>query len=124
MFDKEFIRPILLRIDETIEKIITRTARIHTPDYFASTPEGMERLDSIAMRFFAIGESLNTVDRITAGTLLAKHPEIDWSAVKGFHDHLARQCFDIDAEQVFRVCKQDLEPLSIAIKQMIGEMTE
>jgi hypothetical protein len=37
MFDKELVRTILLQIDEAIERIITRTARIHTSDYFAST---------------------------------------------------------------------------------------
>lgn len=40
---------ILLRIDEAIEKIKNRTARIHTRDYFGSTPQAIERLDSIAM---------------------------------------------------------------------------
>lgn len=71
MFDKDLVRTILLQIDEAIEKILTRTARIHTSDHFANTPEGMEKLDSVAMLFIAIGESLKNIDKITGGTLLS-----------------------------------------------------
>jgi uncharacterized protein with HEPN domain len=122
MFDKDLVRTILLQIDEAIAKIKTRTAHVHIPDYFTSTPEGVERLDSIAMLFIAIGESLKNVDRITGGTLLLEYPEIDWTGVKGFRDIIAHHYFDIDAEQVFWICKHSLEPLSATIKNMINEL--
>ncbi len=79
MFDRDLVRSILLQVDEAIEKIRARTGHIHTPDYFIGTPEGMEKLDAVAMLFIAIGESLKNIDKITGGTLLAKHPEIDWT---------------------------------------------
>ena len=72
--------------------------------------------------FIAIGESLKNIDKITAGALLAKYPEIDWTGVKGFRDIIAHHYFDIDAEQVFWICKHNLEPLSVTIKKMILEM--
>lgn len=124
MFDKELVRSILLQIDEAIEKIKNRTARIHTPDYFGSTPQAMERLDSVAMLFIAIGESLKNIDKITGGSLLSKYPETDWTGVKGFRDIIAHHYFDIDAEQIFWICKNELEPLSATIKKMIGELSE
>jgi len=39
--------------------------------------------------------------------------------VKGFRDIIAHHYFDIDAEQVFWMCKHSLEPLSLTIKKMI-----
>jgi uncharacterized protein with HEPN domain len=122
MFDKDLVQAILLQIDEAIEKIRQRTAHIKSPDYFTSAPEGVEKLDGIAMLFIAIGESLKNIDKITAGTLLSKYPEIDWTGVKGFRDIIAHHYFDIDAEQVFWICKHNLEPLSVTIKKMIQEM--
>jgi len=124
MFDRDLIRSILLQVDEEIGKIKARTGHIHTSDYFAGTPEGMEKLDAVAMLFIAIGESLKNVDKITGGTLLTKHPEIDWTGVKGFRDIIAHHYFDIDAEQVFWILKHNLEPLSRTIKTMIEELAE
>ncbi len=123
MFDKELVCSMLLEIDQAIEKISYRTAQIESAEYFASSPEGIERLDGIAMLFLAIGESLKNIDRVTDGTLLAKYPQIDWAGIKGFRDIIAHHYFDIDAEQVFWICKHNLVPLSNAIKKIIKEIT-
>lgn len=123
MFDKELVCSMLLEIDQAIEKISYRTAQIESAEYFASSPEGIERLDGIAMLFLAIGESLKNIDRVTDGTLLAKYPQIDWAGIKGFRDIIAHHYFDIDAEQIFWICKHNLVPLSNAIKIIIKEIT-
>ncbi|NLW35634.1 MAG: hypothetical protein GXY80_09175 [Syntrophorhabdus aromaticivorans] len=83
MSDKDLVRAILLQIDEALDKIKHRAEKIDSADYFTNSPEGMERLDGIAMLFIAIGESLKNIDKITEGRLLADYPEIDWSGVKG-----------------------------------------
>jgi len=119
MFDTRLVQSILIQIDEAIEKIRSRTRDIESADYFTASPEGMERLDGIAMLFIAIGESLKNIDKITEGSLLADYPDIDWTGVKGFRDIIAHHYFDIDAEQVFWICKHNLEPLAKTIKQMI-----
>jgi uncharacterized protein with HEPN domain len=121
MFDKDLVRSMLIEIDQAIEKISYRTAEVESADYFTGSPQGMERLDGIAMLFIAIGESLKNIDKITGGALLVKYPEIDWAGVKGFRDIIAHHYFDIDADQVFWICKHDLIPLSAIIKRMIQE---
>jgi uncharacterized protein with HEPN domain len=122
LFDKDLLRSMLLEIDQAIEKIAYRTARIENADYFTSSPEGMERLDGIAMLFLAIGESLKNVDKITGSALLSKYPEIDWTGIKGFRDIIAHHYFNIDAEQVLWICRHNLAPLSATIKRMIAEL--
>lgn len=101
-----------------------RTALVDTPDFFTSTPEGLEKLDAVAMLFIAIGESLKNIDKITGGTLFAKHPEIDWAGIKGLRDIIAHHYFDIDAEQIFWILKNNLQPFSAVIKKMIEEMAQ
>jgi uncharacterized protein with HEPN domain len=91
MFDGDLALTILVQVDEAIQKLLYRSAQAEGPDYFTNTPEGMERLDGIAMLFIAIGESLKNLDKISDGTLLSKHSEIDWAGVKGFRDIIAHQ---------------------------------
>ena len=121
MFDAVLVREILLQIDKAIEKIRYRSAQVDTADYFTGTPEGMERLDGIAMLFIAIGESLTHIDKIPGGGLLSNYSEVDWTGVKVLRDIIAHHYFDIDAEQILWLCKNSLEPLSVTIREMLGD---
>jgi len=55
------------------------------------------------MLFMAIGETVKKVDKITAGALFSKYPDIDWKGAKGFRDIIAHQYFDVDHEEVFSI---------------------
>ncbi len=92
---------------------------IQSANDFTDTPAGMEKLDSVCMLFMAIGDALKKVDKITAGKLLSKHPEIDWRGAIGFRDIIAHHYFDIDAEQVFWICENEISTLSTTVKKMI-----
>ena len=65
---------------------------------------------------------MKNLDKITGGTLLSQHSEIDWTGAMGFRDIIAHHYFDIDAEQVFWICSHELGPLSGAIKSMMKEL--
>jgi hypothetical protein len=84
MFDKDLVLSVLSQIDDALETIASRAARIQSPDDFTGSPSGMEKLDSICLLFMAIGEALKNVDRITGGALLSQYPEIDWKGAMGF----------------------------------------
>jgi len=90
-YDAELVGSILGQIEEALDTIRLRTRSIQRPDDFTATPEGREKLDSVCMRFMAIGEALKRVDRITDGALLARHPEVDWKGAIGFRDIIAHQ---------------------------------
>jgi len=122
MFDKDLVLSILTQIDEALEKIAGRAARIRSADDFTGSPAGSEKLDSICMLFMAIGEALKNIDKITGGALLSQYPEIDWKGAIGFRDLIAHHYFDIDAEQVFWICAHEVRPLSATIKRMIEEL--
>ncbi len=111
MFDKELIQNILLKIFDATQKIFDRSLSIRDAEGFSSSPEGMERFDSICMLFIAIGESLKQIDKITDKEFLKKYPEVDWRGIKGFRDIISHDYFDIDTEQVFWVCKNEIPKL-------------
>ena len=74
------------------------------------------------MQLITIGESLQNIDKITNKTLLIKYPEIDWKGAKGLRDIITHHYFDIDAEEIFFVCKKHIPLLSETIKRIINDL--
>ena len=122
MFDNELVQDILNQILDATQKVITRFTPIQTVEDFTDSPEGMEKLDSICMQLMAIGESLKNIDKITNKTLLTRYPEIDWKGAIGLRDIITHKYFDIDAEEIFFVCKKHIPLLSKTIKKIINDL--
>lgn len=122
MFDKELVREILLQINHALEKIAARFEPVTSVDEFLVTPEGAEKLDSICMLLIAIGESLKNVDKITSGELLQNHPEVDWKGIKGIRDIISHHYFDIDAEQIYWICENEIEKVKRVVERMIRDL--
>ena len=122
MFDKELVSSILSEIEAALLKIQKRSAAANNASYFTDSVEGMEKLDGICMLFMAVGEGIKNIDKMTEGKLFEKYPSIDWEGVKGFRDIIAHHYFDIDAEQVFWIIKNELKPLSETISKILGDL--
>ena len=122
MFDRDMVLEILKQVLEASERVLTRFKPISNVDDFTDTPEGMEKLDAICMPIIAIGESLKKIDKITNGELLSKYSQVDWKGAKGMRDIITHQYFDIDAEEIFWVCKHQIKPLSATIKKIIEDL--
>ena len=118
MFDRELVNEILNQILEATGRIERRSVGINSPDDFLATDTGIDKLDGICMMLIALGESLKNLDKITSGTLLVSHPEIDWKGAKGIRDIISHHYFDLNAEVVFSVCMDRLPNLVRAIKTM------
>ncbi len=74
------------------------------------------------MLLIAIGESIKGIDKITNKELLPLYPEIDWKGVMGIRDIIAHHYFDLDAEIVYDVVKNDLPEMLITIRKMIVDL--
>ncbi len=122
MHNKILIKEILEQIEAAIVTIKERFKPVESVDYFLDTPQGQEKLDSICMLFIAIGESLKKIDKLTDKKLLRQYDNIDWKAIKGMRDILSHHYFDMNAEAIFNVCKDDLNELHITIKQIIKDI--
>ncbi len=121
MYDKELVRYIFEQILNAIKKIELRFRSISNAQDFIDSPEGTEKLDAICMMLIAIGESLKNIDKITEKKLLPNYPEIDWKGVKGLRDIISHHYFDIDSEEIFWVCKHQIQPLLLAIEKIIED---
>lgn len=74
------------------------------------------------MKLTAIGESVKSLDKITNKKLLANYPEIPWKNVMGVRDIIVHHYFDIDADEIFRICKEDIPQLLQIIRKMINDL--
>ena len=122
MFDRDMVLDILRQILEATHKVLTRFEPISNVDDFTNTPEGMEKLDAVCLPIIAIGESLKQIDKLTDNELLSQYPKVDWKGAKGMRDIISHHYFDIDAEEIFWVCKHQMRPLSDTIKKIIEDL--
>jgi uncharacterized protein with HEPN domain len=74
------------------------------------------------MLLIAIGESLKNIDKISNGKLLKSYPQVDWKGAKGMRDIITHHYFDVDAEEIFFVCKNKMMPLVNTLKNIIEDI--
>ena len=122
MHDKELVLEILKQIFDSTQKILKRFRPIKSVNDFTDTEAGMEKLDAICMQLIAIGEALKNLDKITAGALLSKYPQIEWKKVKGMRDVISHHYFDIDAEAIYKVCTDHVEALEQVTEKIMKEV--
>jgi len=106
----------LKNIDTAITRLQERTVQIHTANDFLLSPFGMEKLDAACMVLIALGEAVKTLDKLTNKELLPTYPAVEWKKVMGARDIMAHHYFEVDADEVFNILKNDLEPLKKAIE--------
>jgi uncharacterized protein with HEPN domain len=122
MPDMSLIREKLLQIEESLQRIARRSSGIQSPQDFTANEDNLDKLDAIAMMLIAVGESFRKIDLETDGQFLQKYPEIDWRGVIGLRNVLAHDYFDIDAEEIFKICRRDVPQLLNTVQQMLKEI--
>jgi len=118
MYDRSILLELFLEIEEAIRRIERRFSGINSPHDFIRNDEGLDRLDAIAMMLVAIGENTHRLDKLIAQELFDQHPDIDWLGIKGLRNVLAHNYFSIDAEEVYRICSNDIASLKEALEQI------
>lgn len=124
MYDKELVLDILEQIIEAIAIIQERCTFASCQNDFMDSKEGQEKLDSICMKLIAVGESLKSLDKITDKKLLVAYPQIEWKKIKGIRDFISHHYFDLDAEVIFGICKNNISDLLAVLQQMQNDLTK
>ena len=114
---------IFKQIEKAIEQLQEWNNSVKSVDDYYLSSEGMQKLAANCMLIEAIGEGIYQINRITGGNLLSERSEIPWEDVIGIRNHIAHGYFDIDAEIVLSVIKNDLLPLLEAIRYFINDLS-
>ena len=122
MYDRELVIEILEQLRIATEKILRRFSLIESPADFTGSDVGMEKLDAVCMQLIAIGESLKQLDKLTGNSLLSRYPEIEWKKAKGLRDIITHHYFDVNAEAIYNVCKNNIPALSETLERILKEI--
>ena len=121
MYDTLIAFHTLELIQESLNKICLRFSGISCSDDFLMSESGMMKLDSICMKLTAIGESIKNLDKVTNRELLIQYPEIPWKHVMGIRDIIVHHYFDVDADEIYRICQEDIPQLHRVITRMMDD---
>ncbi len=124
LYNKQRVLIILKQIETAINQLKDWNKGVTSSDDYYLSSNGVQKLAASCMLIEAIGESVNQIDKITKGEMLPERSEIPWSDVIGIRNHIAHGYFDIDADIVLQVIREDLDPLSEAIHYFIRSLSE
>lgn len=122
MYDRDLAKEILSQILNALNTVTDRFSPVESVQDFTSSPTGMEKLDSICMQLIAIGEGLKNIDKVTNNSLLPNYPEINWKGAKAMRDIISHHYFEIDADVIYEVCRNKIQPLRDTIKLMLDQL--
>ena len=118
MYDKPLLLNSLQRIATSLQQILERTSNVTSVDYFICSPSGMDLLDIVCMKLFAVGETVKAIDKHTNKSFLPLYPSVNWQEIMRMRDIIAHHYFEIDANRVFNTIRSDILPLLQVIEQM------
>lgn len=124
MSKSELLLSILRQINDALLTINERFQPVKSVSDFTDSPTAKEKLDGICMQLIAIGESLKKVDKLTDKKLLSRYPQIDWTGAKGVRDIISHHYFDIDAEEIFWICQNQISPMQKVLEQIIADVAK
>jgi uncharacterized protein with HEPN domain len=122
MYDPELLLEKLRTLLEALERIPRRFADIAAPEDFYGSDAGIDRMDAICMILIAVGEELKNIDHKTEGKLLSHYPGVRWRGAMGVRNVLAHGYFQVNAEQLFDICRNDIPALIETVKTMIRDI--
>ncbi len=91
------------------------------PEDFRASVGGIDRMDAICMILIAAGEEFKKIDRQTEGKLFSRYP-FDWRGAIGVRDVMAHGYFDVDTEELFNICRDDVPSLLETLRTMIKDI--
>ena len=115
---------ILELIQSSLQEVEKRSEKITEPDDFLTSETGVILMDSICMKLSAVGESIKNLDKITNHELLPKYSDIPWKNVMGVRDFIVHHYFEVDADVIFGICKNDIPVLITVIARMIEDLRQ
>lgn len=109
----------LENIEKTTSQLLQWNKEVSQVDDYTDSPAGIQLLAANCTLITAIGKGINRCNRITPDFLSSHFPDTPWKAIIGMRNHIAHGYFELDAEVVFDVIKNDITPLQSVIHQAI-----
>ena len=103
----------LEHIIDAIDTILSRTERMELVDLTADKIV----FGGIVYQTMIIGEAAYKL----SPNFMASHPEVPWQDIADMRHHLVHGYYQVNAEIIWSVIKNDLEPLRDNVKTLLSE---
>ena len=116
------ISHILGQMIESCDLIMIWNESITKANDYPTSPSGMEKMAASCMLIEAIGEGVKKINKIVPGFLVERSPETQWKQIMGLRDHIAHGYFNLDADIIFDVVKNELPALKDTLKKIKNDL--
>jgi uncharacterized protein with HEPN domain len=123
MYDRMLIVDSLCNIEKSLLLVLEQTKTVKSVDDFVTTPSGVFMLNAVCMSLLSVGEAIKNIDKQTDRKLLPNYSSIPWKDIMGMRDKIAHHYFEIDADAIFDILRNDLPLLLSVIRQMKEDIT-
>jgi uncharacterized protein with HEPN domain len=103
---------------ESIELNKKRFLNINKSDDFLSCDDNITKMEAIMMRLQASGEAIKNIDKRGDGILLKVGSRDYWSKIIRFRDLLSHHYSDIQADEIYDICKNKIDELEKKMKKL------
>ncbi len=110
---------ILQKMIEACEMLMTWNENVSSTDFYTTSPTGIEKMAASCMLIESIGEGVKKIDKLMPGLLSTISPEIRWKQVMGLRDHIAHGYFNLDADIIYNVVKNEIPALKASLIRII-----
>lgn len=104
------------------DMLMTWNESIVDANDYPMSPAGMEKMAASCMLIEAIGEGVKKIDKILPGFLAAESPETQWKQIMGLRDHIAHGYFNLDADIIFDVVKNEIPILRNTLRKIKNDI--
>lgn len=109
----------LRQLSEACSLIMHWNKATTSADDYLTSPEGIEKMAASCMLIESIGEGVKKIDKKLPEFLVKNAPEIPWRNIAGLRDHIAHGYFNLDADIIFDVVKNEIPALKETLEKLI-----
>ena len=122
MYDHGILIDLVNKMQDCLNKIQIRFKSVNTVSDLTDSVAGIERLDLLCMPLILIGELVKKIDKVTDQSFFKKYSDIPWEEIKGMRNIMVHDYFNVDAEEIFNTCKDDIPKLAETVELIISEL--
>lgn len=116
--NKNVVLRTIQQMRMAISQLFEWNKDITDTDLWLCSSQGMQCLAANCMLIEAIGEGVKQIEKRSPVEFLASCPDVPWQEIKAMRNHIAHGYFDIDADFILSVIKNDLHSLDLALIQL------
>lgn len=117
--NRSLVRHILDQLLEACDLVMFWNKDVSNSNEYPVSPQGVQIMAASCMLIESIGEGIKKIDRLAPCFLETESPNTPWREIKGLRDHVAHGYFDLDADIIFNVVKEEIPLLRVTIKRII-----